>query len=309
GLGVSPERSRGAVPPKRSGETPKPRACPARSHRPAGITLVEILIVIGLIALLLAMLLPAMIKARESARRVACLSNVRQLVAVTLIYAAENQQTLPEATSANTPLESPVCPRRRLLPPWTPYAPERYVLPSIGGLLDKYLKNEGRMWRCPSAPDGSYILEGPDPYNGHLGVPLPASQFLPNYNYMAGKEFFAEAALGGPIAATFMLREWASRNVSGLRIARVVPTPRVDASRIVLFHDRASVYHSRGSRNIYTQPGDWTYYASYGYMDGHAQGQSYRNKEEYLAQIHPAIPQKWFGAEFAASLPEQYPGQ
>ena len=113
--------------------------------------------------------------------------------------------------------------------------------------------------------------------------------------------------LGGPIADTFMLRQWAARNVSGLRIARVLPARKVDASRIVLFHDRASTFHSRGSRNIYTQPGNWTYYASYGYMDGHAQGQSYRNKDEYLAQMHPAIPQKWFGVNFATSLPEQYP--
>jgi hypothetical protein len=81
----------------------------------------------------------------------------------------------------------------------------------------------------------------------------------------------------------------------------------VDASRIVLFHDRASVYHSRGNRNIYTHPGDWHYYASYGYLDGHARGQSYKNKQEYLRQMHPAIPQQWFGVNFVAALPEQYP--
>jgi type II secretory pathway pseudopilin PulG len=272
----------------------------ARHH---GISLVEILIVIGIIALLIALLLPAMIKARESARRVACLSNVRQLTTAALLYAHDNDQTLPEAASANTPLESPMCPRARLQPPWRLYALDRYVLPSIGGLLDKYLKSEGRLWRCPSAPDGTYILEGPDPYSGHLAP----NQFLPNYNYMAGKEIFDTAAGGGPIAATFMLRQWAARNVSGLRIARVVPTPRVDPSRIVMFHDRASTFHSRGSRNIYTQPGDWTYYASYGYMDGHAQGHAYRNKQEYLGQIHPAVPQKWFGQNFTTAFPEQYP--
>jgi prepilin-type N-terminal cleavage/methylation domain-containing protein len=268
-----------------------------------GFTLVELLVVIGLIGLLIALLLPSLSKARESARRVSCLSNVRQLTAAALLYASENRQYLPEAASANTPLESPVCPRARFLPAWTPYAPDRYVLPSIGALLDKYLKNKEVMWRCPSAPDGSYILEGPDPFNGHT----PPNQFLPNYNYMAGKEIFADAALGGPIAATYMLREWASRNVSGLRLSKVAPTPRVDSSRIVLFHDRASVYHSRGSRNIYTQPGDWQYYASYGYLDGHALGQSYKNKKEYLGQMHPAIPQTWFGASFAVVLWEQYP--
>ena len=95
--------------------------------RPRGITLVEILVVIGIIALLIGLLLPSLSNARESARRISCLSNVRQLTAATLMYASENQQYLPEAASANTPLESPVSPRARVLPPWTPYAAERYV--------------------------------------------------------------------------------------------------------------------------------------------------------------------------------------
>ena len=196
-------------------------------------------------------------------------------------------------------------PRARNRAPWTYYGTEFTCLPSIGGLLERYLKNDAWHWRCPSAPAGSFILEGPNPFNGHE----PDNQFLPNYNYMAGKEIFRDAQLGGPIAATYMLREWASRNVSGLRMSRVTPSPRVDASRIVLFHDRASVYHSRGNRNIYTQPGNWHYYASYGYLDGHAQGRSYKNKQEYLREMHPAIPQQWFGVNFVTALPEQYPAR
>ena len=275
--------------------------------RTPGFTLIELLVVIGIIAVMIAMLLPSLIKAREDARRVVCLSHVRQLTQAALLYAGDNGATLPEAASANTGLESPLCPRARFAPPWTQYGIEKYVLPSIGGALSKYLGGGmlggAAMWRCPSAAPELFTFTGLDPYNGFTAP----NEFRPNYNYMAGKEMFTNAALGGPIAETFKLREWAARNVSGLKLSQVTPTPRVSSSRIVLFHDRASTYHSREQRNIYTYDQDARYYASYGYLDGHAEGKHYVNKQEYIAQLHPAIPQRWFGVSFHSALPEQYP--
>jgi prepilin-type N-terminal cleavage/methylation domain-containing protein len=58
--------------------------------RPA-FSLVELLIVIGIVAALLAILLPSLTRAREMARRVVCLSNVRQLTIAWLAYANDNQ--------------------------------------------------------------------------------------------------------------------------------------------------------------------------------------------------------------------------
>src|SRR5665213_2701693 len=54
-------------------------------------TLVELLVVIGIIALLIAILLPMLNNAREQARRIQCLSNVRQLTTAWLAYAGENK--------------------------------------------------------------------------------------------------------------------------------------------------------------------------------------------------------------------------
>ena len=60
-------------------------------------TLVELLVVIGVIAVLVAILLPALSSARASAKSVACLSNLRQLATAAHAYAIEHQGFYPIA--------------------------------------------------------------------------------------------------------------------------------------------------------------------------------------------------------------------
>jgi len=67
-----------------------------------GFTLVELLVVIGIIALLISILLPSLNRARETANRVKCASNLRQIGQAMLLYANENRQQWPRTVVRGT---------------------------------------------------------------------------------------------------------------------------------------------------------------------------------------------------------------
>jgi prepilin-type N-terminal cleavage/methylation domain-containing protein/prepilin-type processing-associated H-X9-DG protein len=62
-----------------------------------GFTLVELLVVIGIIALLISILLPTLQRAREAGNRITCASNLRQLGQAFELYLNENKNTYPPA--------------------------------------------------------------------------------------------------------------------------------------------------------------------------------------------------------------------
>jgi len=69
---------------------------PARARQViAGFTLIELLVVIAIIAILAAMLLPSLGRAKEAARRIACVNNMRQLGLSCSMYTDENEGQLP----------------------------------------------------------------------------------------------------------------------------------------------------------------------------------------------------------------------
>jgi prepilin-type N-terminal cleavage/methylation domain-containing protein len=114
-----------------------------------GFTLVELLVVIGIIAILIAILMPALRRARESANGISCSSNQRQIMLAFLMFAADHQGHLP---GNFTDFANPDTDKRA----WLLNSGELVTAAPEGGTLFKYLKNKA-VYRCPSIPADAYM--------------------------------------------------------------------------------------------------------------------------------------------------------
>jgi prepilin-type N-terminal cleavage/methylation domain-containing protein len=151
-------------------------ACKPPSNRRAAFTLVELLVVIGIIALLIGILLPALSKAREKSRQVACMSNLHQIGIAVKMYSNDNRDHYPDVLTVGKwwyrrqpGMRDPADPSSR--PEWLGLAallqgikPAEFntgmTIPAVTDALSPllnghsgYLSALSKVWICPSATD------------------------------------------------------------------------------------------------------------------------------------------------------------
>jgi len=157
-----------------------------------GFTLIELLVVIAIIGILAAMVFPVFARARESARKAVCLSNVKNLALAVQMYLGDNNDTGPPNEHRQEVIDyfnsnpgggdwDPA--NGNCVNIWRANPFLRWPV-----ILDEYVRNRD-VWRCPSQRLGGYA-------NWIMPTYLPGGWLGSYQTYAPGSEW--GSGVGGP---------------------------------------------------------------------------------------------------------------
>ncbi len=183
-------------------------------RRRSGFTLIELLVVIAIIAILAAMLFPVFARARESARKIQCLSNVKNIAMAIQMYlvdydrlpprdhTAEAEQYFMEAQGRDS------CSSR-------PWAANPYLRWAV--IFEEYIKNRD-VWRCPSAKlvGGAGLIVDPVSYGSWLNAWRTYTDLWVSDTGLYGPCLWAyPSGWGGTVTDSFLQQQLAGSTASG----------------------------------------------------------------------------------------------
>jgi prepilin-type N-terminal cleavage/methylation domain-containing protein len=205
-------------------------ALPRRTR--SGFTLIELLVVIAIIAILAAILFPVFARARESARRATCLSNLKQLGTAFQMYAQDFDETYPSGLVLAVP--GPAAGSYAVMYAKTPANAVVYsgninsangtwqlfqdrakqFRPSVAEQLQPYVKNN-QIFLDPNDPQGTLFRNQWDPNYTRLSYMWNGGVGMGNSNCVATNQPLSLAAVSAPASLQLVQDNWADMHTKG----------------------------------------------------------------------------------------------
>lgn len=232
-------------------------SCINAARRRPGFTLVELLIVIGIIAVLISLLVPTLSLARRAAARTKCLANVRSMQIAQALYCAENQNYLIQAGMGHG-------------------GSHDHAEIAWFTTLQRYYDNK-LVARCP-ADDSPHWGPAPD------GIPIPGADPDQRRLTSYGINNFLDRELvpwGGPYLKITQVPQ-ASKTIQFLEMARNGAFAGSDHPHVENWvganrQRTASLQVETNAHGAPALKASWQAVANYGFLDGHAETLHFRD--------------------------------
>ncbi|CAN5845038.1 hypothetical protein BH11PLA1_BH11PLA1_14190 [soil metagenome] len=232
---------------------------PSPFSRRTGFTLIELLVVIAIIALLVGILLPSLAKARDEAKRVVCMSNMKQIGTAMHLYANDFKEKVWESGYYD--------PGTGLYRLW--YASpknQNYAASAANpvelGPVFKYLTFTDGVLSCPSTRRKSNVKEISGPNAPEWQTPLLQLQRVIWESFLSDRainfDYTMASGMSGAPLSTNVLVGWDSRcsqmSAQQNRFAPVTNAPYLTlwASPPVFFEEDTEWWNGKGPDGLYS---------------------------------------------------------